>query len=67
MLFADLAIYEYQAREQLAITGWYVAKEFSDAFEAGMSAAQMLYQKYPGDEQKRANLEWYEKLKSGLI
>jgi hypothetical protein len=64
-LFADLAVYEYQAQEQLAITAWYIAQDFSDAFDVGLEAANKLLQKYPNNEQKKHNIDWYMKLKSG--
>lgn len=66
-LFADTAVYEWEAQEQLAITAWYVAKDFSDAFDVGMDAAHQLLKKFPDDAQKIANVEWYEKLKAGLV
>lgn len=66
-LFADISVYEYEAQEQLAITAWYVAKDFSDAFDVGIDAAHKLLKKFPDDEQKKANVEWYEKLKDGLV
>lgn len=66
-LFADTSVYEYEAQEQLAITAWYVAKDFADAFDVGFDAAQKLVEKFPEDEQKKANVEWYEKLKEGLV
>ena len=64
-LFADMAIYEYMAHEQLAITAWYVAKEFSDAFDVGMDAASKLAAKFPDDKEKADNLAWFEKLREG--
>ncbi len=66
-LFADISVYEYEAKEQLAITAWYVAKDFSDAYDVGLDAAHKLLKKFPDDEQKKANVEWYEKLKDGLV
>ena len=65
-LFADTAVYDFQAREQLAITAWYVAKEFAHTFAVGAAAARKLSDRFPGDEQRRANLDWYEQLKSEL-
>ncbi|CAL5221709.1 g3950 [Coccomyxa viridis] len=65
-LFADMAIYEYTAHEQLAITAWYVAKEFSDAFDVGMDAASKLATRFPDDNDKAENLAWFEKLRAGL-
>ena len=65
-LFADMAIYEYMAHEQLAITAWYVAKEFSDAFDVGMDAASKLAARFPDDKDKAENLAWFEKLREGL-
>ena len=64
-LFADMAIYEYMAHEQLAITAWYVAKEFSDAFDVGMDAASKLAARFPDDKDKADNLAWFEKLREG--
>ncbi|EIE22202.1 hypothetical protein COCSUDRAFT_42571 [Coccomyxa subellipsoidea C-169] len=66
-LFADISVYEYEAKEQLAITAWYVAKDFSDAYDVGLDAAHKLLKKFPDDEQKKANVEWYEKLKDSLV
>lgn len=66
-LFADVAIYEYLAHEQLAITAWYVAKEFADAFDVGMDAASRLASRYPGDAEKANNLAWFEKLREGAL
>ena len=62
-LFADLETYEYMAREQLAITAWYVATEFEDAYDVGLEAAQALAAKFPGDEEKASNIAWYEMLR----
>lgn len=64
-LFADMAIYEYMAHEQLAITAWYVAKEFSDAFDVGMDAASKLAARFPDDKDKAENLAWFQKLREG--
>lgn len=66
-LFADMAIYEYMAHEQLAITAWYVAKEFADAFDVGMDAASKLASRFPGDKEKADNLAWFEKLREGVL
>ena len=65
-LFADTAVYDYQAREQLAITAWYVAKDFADTFAVGAAAARKLSERFPDDEQRRANMDWYERLRSAL-
>ena len=64
-LFADMVIYEYLAHEQLAITAWYVAKEFSDAFDVGMDAASKLAARFPDDQEKINNMAWFEKLRAG--
>ena len=65
-LFADTAVYNYQAQEQLAIAAWYVAKEFADTFSVGAGAAQKLSQRFPDDERRRSNVAWYERLRSEL-
>jgi hypothetical protein len=65
-LFADLAIYEYMAHEQLAITAWYVAREFADAFDVGLDAATRLASRFPDDPEKGSHVAWYNKLKDGM-
>ena len=62
-LFADLETYGHMAHEQLAITAWYVATEFEDAYDVGMEAAQTLAARFPGDEEKAGNIAWYETLR----
>ena len=62
-LFADLETYEYMAYEQLAITAWYVATEFEDAYDVGLEAAQALAARFPGDTEKAGNVAWYETLR----
>ena len=62
-LFADLETYEYMAYEQLAITAWYVATEFEDAYDVGLEAAQTLAARFPGDTEKAGNVAWYESLR----
>jgi hypothetical protein len=66
-LFADTAVYEYQSQERLAVTAWYVARRFGDAFDLGLAAARQLLQRFPGDARHAANLEWYERLRSGAL
>lgn len=61
-----MAIYEYMAHEQLAITAWYVAREFADAFDVGLDAAARLASRFPDDPEKGSNLAWYHKLKDGM-
>jgi hypothetical protein len=43
-----------------------VAKEFEDAFAVGVAAARKLSERFPGDERRRANMDWYESLKGAL-
>ena len=62
-MFADVETYEYMAYEQLAITAWYVATEFGDAYDVGMEAAQTLAARFPGDGEKAGNVAWYEALR----
>ena len=51
------------AYEQLAITAWYVATEFEDAYDVGLEAAQTLAARFPGDTEKAGNIAWYETLR----
>ena len=66
-LFADLETYEFMAYEQLAITAWYVATEFEDAYDVGLEAAQTLAARFPGDTEKAGNVAWYETLRESEL